>query len=68
MTTIYKLCIATGVIATGGGVVTQGDDHAETLKKLAAPLLADKRPDKGIKEIPVSEFSHLPFGVERIED
>lgn len=68
MTTIYKFCLALGLFVTGGEMAINGDEHAANIKKLASPLLLDKRSDKGIKEVPLSEFSHLPFGVERIEE
>lgn len=68
MTTIYKLCLAMGLLATGGEVATRGNEHAAKLKKLASPFLADERPNKSVETIPLSEFSHLPFGVKRIEE
>ncbi|MGJ8726017.1 MAG: hypothetical protein ACSHYB_15790 [Roseibacillus sp.] len=68
MTTIYKLCFALGLLATGGEVVNHGDEHAATIKRLAAPLLLDRRPDKGIREIPVSDFEQLPNGIQRVQD
>lgn len=57
-----------GLLVTGGEMATHGDEHAAKLKKLAEPLLADERPDKGIKPIPSSELGQLPLGVKRIED
>ena len=68
MTTIYKLCFAAGLLATGGEVVNHGDEHVATLKRLSAPILKDRRPDKGIKEILVSELDQLPAGFQRVQD
>lgn len=66
MTSIYKLCFAFGLLVTGGEVVTHGDEHAASLKRLAAPLLKDRRPHKGIREVPMSELGLLPSGIERV--
>ena len=68
MTIIYRLCFAFGLFATGGEVINHGDQHAANIKKLAAPLLLNRRPDKGIREIPVSELAQLPIGIQRIQN
>lgn len=68
MTTIYKLCLGVGLLATGGEVVTHGDEHAAKIKEMTRSMRLDKRPDKGIQEIPLSEFNHLPFGIQRTQE
>lgn len=68
MTTIYKLCFAVGLVATGGEMATNGDEHAETIKRLAAPFLEEDRPSGEIREIPVSELDQLPSGVQWVRD
>ena len=68
MTIINKLFLGVGLVATGGEVVTHGEEHAATVKKLAAPILNERRPDKGIREVSISELGQLPEGIQRIQD
>lgn len=67
MTTIYKLCFALGLLATGGEVVNHGEEHVASLKKMAAPIWQDDRPDKGISVVAVTELNQLPTGVQRVQ-
>ena len=57
-----------GLLATGGEVVIHGEEHAASLKKLTAPLLLNMRPDRGIRELSISEFEKLPAGIQLIQD
>lgn len=45
-------------------MITHGD---ERVKKIAEPLWKDMRPDRGIREVPLSELDELPQGVARVE-
>lgn len=67
MTTIYKLCFALGLLATGGEVVNHGEEHVASIKKMTAPIWQDDRPDKGISAVAVTEFNQLPTGVQRVQ-
>lgn len=68
MNPILKLCFTAGLFVTGSEVVTHGDEHAHTIKRLAAPLLLDRRANKGIEAIPISKLNELPQGIRLVQD
>lgn len=67
MNPIYKCSLVLGLIVTGGGVVMNGGQNGESLKRLAAPLFEEDKSIRRLEELSPAELAQLPIGVERIE-